>query len=280
MKFQKSLFLIFITIGLYACSTVKISYNWADYLFYRKIDSYFDIEDQEKFVETKLDKLHIWHRKEELPKYIIFLKEVKHRIKDGVVNEDLDWIHKGLRGFGRNLVTHITKDSVTFLASLSKEQIVYFEEKLSERNSKKLKRIQRPEKEKRAELLEEALEDVKEWIGDLSKEQINQVEAMIVVNKKKEMIKYNHKKNSQQRFIKFLKDRQNFTRFSERLNDWFFNYRRFYTKEYAAAVIERRKRTRSLIMAVDRFATKNQRANAIKKIDYYIKQIMELIDLE
>jgi hypothetical protein len=33
-------------------------------------------------------------------------------------------------------------------------------------------------------------------------------------------------------------------------------------------------------MVVDRFATKNQRANAIKKIDYYIKQIMELIDLE
>ncbi|MCP3922887.1 MAG: hypothetical protein GY714_09905 [Desulfobacterales bacterium] len=277
MKNKKIIFLIFLLMGFYACSTVKFGYNWADYLLYRRIDKHFDImPSQEEFIETKLDKLHIWHRNEELPKYIYFLEEVKHRVKNGIADEDINWFYKGLRGFGKGLVNYISKDSIKFLYSLSDSQIKYFEESISERNEKKLKRIKKPYSEKRDDLLENAIEDVEEWLGDLSKEQEKIVEGFIVVNNKIEMIKYNHQLRSQQRFIKILKEKKDFDKFSEKLNAWFFNYRRFYTKEYATVVIERRKRTRAMILQIDSFATEDQRENALEKIDNYIKIMKEI----
>ncbi len=277
MKNIKFFILVLLLMEFYACSTVKLGYNWADYLLYMRIDKYFDImSSQEEFIETKLDKLHIWHRKEELPRYIEFLEEVKLRVKDGIIDEDLNMVYKGLRSFGKGLANYITKDSIKFLYSLSESQIKYFEKTISERNEKKLERINKPEKEKREELLEEKVEDVEEWLGDLSKDQIKVVQSLILVNKKKEMIKYNHQIRSQQRFIKILKEKKDFEKFGEKLHDWFFNYRRFYTKEYSAVVTERQKRARTLILEIDRFATENQRTNAIEKIDDFIKIMKEL----
>ncbi len=273
-----SLVVIYITlVGLQACATLKMTYNWADYLVFWRIDSYFDVSGvQEEFLEAKLDKLHQWHRREELSRYVAFLEETQTRIQDGIDGDDLDWFNQRIRDLNANIARFVADDTVEFLSSLSNDQIAYLEKTLSEENEERLEEIQRTETEKIEELYEKVIETVEDWIGDLSEDQKKAIADKIAVDKHAETIWFNHRFTSQKRFIHLLKKEKSAESLRQPILEWYLNPERFYSKEYTAVVKERRIRNNAFIVFVDRMATKQQREYAIEQINQYKNQLLEL----
>jgi len=64
------LFLILVSL-LTSCSALSLTYNYADWLMYWRIDQYFDVSSYQKPVlQTHLTQLHSWHREQEIPRYV------------------------------------------------------------------------------------------------------------------------------------------------------------------------------------------------------------------
>ncbi|MBL6964883.1 MAG: hypothetical protein ISR55_13760 [Bacteroidetes bacterium] len=279
MKNRKILMLIcfsMLLLGIPACTSIKMTYNWADDLIYWRIDGYFDVSSSQKeFLERKLDNLHKWHRQVEIPKYIAFLEEIKTRLQNGIDMDDMVWYGRELKQFNKNLATFIAQDTAEFLASLSLEQIEYLKNKLDEDNEERMEKIKQIEEEAKAEATEKAIKSATDWWGDLSEDQKKVIEDSIVVDKKGQMVSYNHRIKSQQKFINLLKEKIPVDNLREQLLDWYLNPAQFYTREYLNIVIKRRNR-KSNFMKIDSLATQEQREHIIDKIDSYKTQLQEL----
>ncbi|MBT4638860.1 MAG: hypothetical protein HN945_16160 [Deltaproteobacteria bacterium] len=282
MKNRKILMLIGVSmllLGMQACTSIKMTYNWADYLIYWRLDSHFDISSSQKeILEKKLDNLHTWHRQVELPKYIVFLDEIKIRLQNGIDKDDMAWYGRELKQFNINLANFIAQDTAEFLTSLSSEQIAYLENKLNENNEERMEKIEQTKEEAKAEAIEKGIESATEWWGDLSEDQKKVIEAGIVIDKKSQMVAYNHRKKSQQKFINLLKEKIPIADLREQLLDWYLNPGQFYTQEYRSIAVKRRNRNNDNLVKIDSLATQKQRAHLIDKIDSYKKQLQELIN--
>ncbi len=87
-KLILSTVLLFLLAG---CSTTKLVYDYGDKFVSWQLDSYFELNDeQEDWVEERME-IHIeWHRMEELPRYKNFLTDIQNSSKDGLTMIELD----------------------------------------------------------------------------------------------------------------------------------------------------------------------------------------------
>jgi hypothetical protein len=75
------------------CAMVQMGYTHLDTLAAFKADEYFDLDPQQKQeFRARFDRLHEWHRREQLPEYAAFLTEVKSRLSKPPTREDIVWI--------------------------------------------------------------------------------------------------------------------------------------------------------------------------------------------
>ncbi len=67
-KIQRIILVLLLAVGLAACSAIKLGYNRLPELAYWWLDGYVDFnDDQTPQVRAELERLHAWHRAEELP---------------------------------------------------------------------------------------------------------------------------------------------------------------------------------------------------------------------
>lgn len=275
-------FILLILTGT-SCSSLKLAYNWTDVYFDIKIDDYFDVSaTQQDFLDIKLKSLHSWHRKVELPKYTAFLQETKHRLQNKVQKDDLTWFFNSTKQFNANIGYHMAADTAEFLSFLSREQIQYLEKKLVEEDEERFEKSKRLPKIRFQEAIEKTLDRTEDWLGELTEEQKIQIKQLWLsyLNTEDGMIRYRHRLRSHQEFVDLLKKHRATDQLQKRLLNWFLYPEVFYSDEYLKMRNRSHQRIEDYILLLDRIATIKQREYLNNVLDNYIKQILELYNVQ
>ncbi len=277
MRHLKIALAVLLLVALQSCISLKTWYNMSDYYIDYQLDRYFNVTStQEDFLDIGIDKLLTWHRREELPKYMVFLEGVKKRVKVGLTVEDLQWFNEEIKRFNANFACFLADDTAEFLSLLSEEQIQHLEEELVAYNEELLEKIEQPESEIREESIKKTIESIEQWLGDLSAMQKKKIEDLYVVSRGRTVAYYKQRLASQKRFVAVLRVGKSTSELRETVLELYLNPQKYYSKEYKKLAEARRVRNDQLILAIDKMATEEQREHMIALLDNYIREIADL----
>ena len=266
--------LLFLLAG---CSTTKLVYDYGDIYLLWQLDSYFDLSNkQEEWLEERI-KLHLeWHRSQELRSYKKFLIDIQNRVEDGLTMEELDEGFSRYEAKQQRLFERLIPDTALFLKSLSSEQINNLESKMLEENE------EMNEKNKnRSELIEERrenfLEQMEEWFGEFSPEQMIQINEWQVnwfvesTSPFEERMKYRIK--SQTQILALLRSFPD----GQELEKWMRNWSKSWGRDKNSDRKARILRNKNRILQVEKFINHEQRKHALLDLDDWVEILEQTI---
>lgn len=159
-------------------SIARVAYNNAPQLMGWYIDDYLDLTDQQRdTVRDQLERLHAWHRAQELPQVQRALEELVKRGDRGLTSNDAEWVYLAARGTYRRTLEAMVPEMATVLASLDASQIASLEKRFAKDNDKIKQDAARPEAERVKKRHKRLLEQAEEWVGPLTAAQITQLKT-------------------------------------------------------------------------------------------------------
>lgn len=242
-------------------------YRSADILLLRRINGYLDLSgEQETLAKKKLQRLHAWHRKSELPAYAQLLRQAAEKSRDGLDESEVVWLFKRMKDFERRIYKTTRQDTIDILLLLHEKQIAHLAEQFKESNEELEKQIALPAPKRLARRVEKAIEQVEDWTGSLSSEQKQKIRATVQGMPDTSAVRLRYRKERQAEFILLL--RRNPT--PAQLNAWFssrFGYEpsalpAYYRGPVARATVAYRK----FVLEVDGLLTEDQRKTARERL--------------
>jgi hypothetical protein len=188
---------------LAACSTVRLSYDNADWLLARIAARYVDLDGQQaRAFKARLDDFHAWHRVQELPHYAALCEDAAERLQRGLTAADVDWAIAALRERGRVLGRQAAAGLAPTLASLQEAQLRQLARSFAEDNRKfhdqQLRGDHGAQARRRSEWLVDRFED---WLGPLREAQRSQVEALVAAFPELPELRLEERRRRQEAFI-------------------------------------------------------------------------------
>lgn len=275
--FKKGVILV---VGIFLLSgcTLKLMYEYADWVLPWVIDDYFDLTaEQDEFLDQKIKQQLAWHKMSELPMYAQFLKEIKQKGEDGLIATELDWVYGRVDHLRKNIVRQLSSDTADFLANLTKQQIQYLEVQLLEYNESAQERLAMPVEERKQERAERTLEFLEEWVGTLSEEQKTQITQWSLALPDSLERRIQFRKQRQQEFVALLKNNHTAQTIEAHLLQWYLDIEAGYPPEYRKFLESRRLVVSEMILKIDQLLTPEQRQHAIGKIEALIADIEEIL---
>ncbi|MGA1600322.1 MAG: DUF6279 family lipoprotein [bacterium] len=257
------------------CSSLSLGYNNLNWLIRWELDSYFDLtSEQEAWLKTQLAAHIEWHRREELPQYVAFLREIQQRAGDGLTAEE--W-RGGIVRFeqGRaRLMDRLRPDAAAFLAGLTPQQLEHLREKMEEENQELAERLQEPREKRREERREETLENLEEWFGKLSPEQqtaFGEIYDRTASQEDPTENRLERRQRTQQEFLALLEQNPA----PEQASEWLWAWQRGWSQ--ASGSSDWRTRYEERMLAMDALLTPSQREHAARKLEGYALDLEKLI---
>ena len=266
--------LLFLLAG---CSTTKLVYDYGDKYLLWQLDSYFDLSNkQEEWLEERI-KFHLeWHRSQELRSYKKFLIDIQNRAKNGLTMEELDEGFSRYEAKQQRLFERLIPDTALFLKSLSSEQINNLESKMLEENEEMTEK-----NENRSELIQERrenfLEQMEEWFGEFSPDQMIQINEWQVnwfaesTSPFEERMKYRIK--SQTQILALLRSFPD----GQELEKWMRNWSKSWGRDKNSDRKVRILRNKNRILQVEKFINPEQRLHALRELDDWIEILEQTI---
>ncbi|CAE6931486.1 DUF6279 family lipoprotein [Vibrio sp. B1FLJ16] len=179
--------LIFFSVLILAGCTKAFLYNNLDWFVREYLDDYVTLnEEQESLLQERLVSLSEWHKKKELPRYIVHLKEWEAIKKSDVTLSYLQLNRDRIREHYERIVTKVAPDMFSLSLQLSEQQqrefLLNLQKDYKKRNAKY---ADKTEEEVREIVFDNTEEWANEWIGDLSKQQqayVKQFSNQVVLN--------------------------------------------------------------------------------------------------
>lgn len=261
------------------CSTVRIAYNNLDTVAAWMAHDYFDLDaaQRDEFAR-RFAQLHAWHRREELPEYIRFLKTIRQRTARGLRADDVLWVVDGLKQHYARIAAHSAADAAALLRTLTPAQIASFRLQL-DRSNRKFRETHRSddgEAARRKALERRALEQLHDWVGSLTDAQEKQVIGLLQVPLVDEL-RHRDRLRRQREFFTLLElrhgDRAKFTR---RVRDWLVNWESGRNVADARLVDAAWQARAGYYAAVDRLLTAEQRRHLLHRLQDYIDDLSAL----
>jgi hypothetical protein len=123
--------------GLAACSAVKLAYNNLHSAAYWWLDSYVDFNEQQApRVREDLERLHLWHRTEELPRFGEMLRAMEQLAPNDITAAQACAFVEEFKARLRALADQAEPAVVTLATGLQPEQLLHIEHKYEKNNQK------------------------------------------------------------------------------------------------------------------------------------------------
>ena len=169
---------LLITAGVISgCSRFELGYRYADWIIIYQLDSYFDLNgDQKDKAEDLVDDLVSWHKQNELPDYVHYASTVRNHIDAGLTRKDVSDLYDRYLGLRLRLYNKLIRKAGTFLAMVNAEQLSHLQDRMEEDNQKIEKQVVLPLPERMKIREEQMVEQFEEWIGDLTDRQEKMIE--------------------------------------------------------------------------------------------------------
>ena len=165
---------------LASCSTVEFAYNNAPGYLAGEFEDAFDANDaQREQADLALARFFAWHRQHELEIYRQTLDGAASQLGDGVSAEEFLDIVGELRQAWHRSLARLSEDFTPVLSTLSADQIDHYERYFRDKSERYDEYLAMTEDERREFRVEEELEDLEDWFGELSAAQRNAFAARL-----------------------------------------------------------------------------------------------------
>ena len=262
------------------CSMVRVGYGHVDTVAAWMAHDYFDLnaEQRDTFAQ-RFERLHAWHRSEQLPEYALFLEDVQQRTRRGLAAADVLWVVDGFRQRYARIAAHSAADAADLLATLSPEQIEAFKRHLDKINKKFLRenRSSDSDVERRKVVEKRTLSRLRDWAGSLSNAQEAQVIALLQSMPLVDKLRHEDRLRAQREFLALLEQRNGERRiFAQRLRHWLEHWETGRSAGQAQLFDESWKKRAEIYAAIDRLLTTEQRNHLLHRVQDYIDDFREL----
>jgi hypothetical protein len=277
-KYVPILFAVFLLMCGCDSTIYRLLYNSLDALLYRSVTRYISPSPgQGRFLKEKIDMHLRWHRKVELPKYIVTLQGLRERMAAGLKKSDIAWIQGRFDRHEADLYNAISNDVVSFLVSLDQKQVDQMERTMEERISE-FEKESRKSAEDRTRETERSFTWFMEFIyGNLSEIQKKEIARMARQMEDLEPERIRLYRERQAEFIALLRKKPDKDRVRDYISRLFINPEKSYPDYYRIPAERRGQYITESFLKFDReLVTPVQRSYACKKIDNLIQTVREL----
>ena len=275
----KSLFFTFILIFFISCSTTKIAYNFADVLVINWFESYFDFRESQRLdLEKKVERFFEWHRKSELPKVVVFLEEFKARYKDGLDQDDLNWVTPESKLLWKRILSYAEDDIASFLLTIDESQILEVNEEFHEKEDDSLiEQSKMSLEELRKDSLDRTCKALDNWLGDLEPNQKKQIATWIQPDSYWIAVKLRNREKFQNDLIDLLGSKETL---KENIHSWMSDPESHWTDEYKTNIEGKIREWEAITLRIDSITLPRQRKHVIEKIDGFVADFKDLAGIE
>jgi hypothetical protein len=271
-------FLFLILAGfLTSCSALSLSYHYADWLVFWRIDHYFDVSTYQKPVlQTHLTQLHSWHREQEIPRYVAFLQTIHRHWQDGLTQQELDEIFDQYTVLRGRLGSQVASESVEFLTTVKPEQVQHLEEVMQNENQEWLIELGEDAQTRKAKRVKRVLGWLRTWLGEIPPDQ--QQGFTEVIEQYPDTIDQwmAFRRYRQQQFATLLKSDGNSQTIEQQVHDWLVTPEKDAPPSYIEYVSYRNRNLKETILAIDSMVTPDQRQHASDRLQYLIEEVHQM----
>jgi len=265
-----------------SCSMVRLGYSHLDSVAAWMAQDYFDLNtDQRDAFARRFQRLHAWHRHDQLPDYAQLLEDLQQRVRNGLRSDDMLWLIDGLKQRYARIAIHAASDAADLLATLSPEQITGFQQQLTKDNQKFLRehRSQNSEAERRKAAERRALAQLRDWTGPLSDAQETQIISMLQTLPLMDQLRHEDRLRRQRELITLLELRSGDRKvFTQRLRDWLTQWEHGRSARHAQLFEESWRKRAAFYADVSRMLTAEQRDHLLHRLQDYSSDFRRLAE--
>lgn len=278
---KRSLYIIIaFTLFNCGCSSVSLFYRNADWYLQHKIDGYTSFNTrQEETIRREISNFLDWHRKYALPEYIIFLQNLNGTAQyDGRLKaENIALLRAQMMSLYRKSLMPAIRPAAEILSTLDSRQIQELGRNLAEENKK-----QKHEEldigrdaylDKRADKTLDFLEGL---VGDLSREQQQQVREMSRRLPLVRDIYIEQRETNQGRLMKLLGDHAGADRIASFMSLWILTPDATRTAQQQRDIRAFETASDEMIANIQGMLTIRQKVHLHKEISRYIDELQNL----
>ncbi len=274
-----AILLVFLLAALTGCSMIRVGYGQADTLAAWNASEYFDLDGQQRHeFLVRFERLHEWHRYEQLPEYADFLEAARSRLQKGLQREDVIWFVDGLKSRYRLIVSRGASDAADLLATLTPAQLDVLQRQWDKDNRKFIRehRLEDGQEERKQARATRTLKQFKDWVGSLGYEQEQILTAMLDGLPLIEDLRQQDRLRRQREFLKLLELRGNKAEFTTKLRHWLLNWEQSRAPEYNRQLGLWWDQRVQFFVEAYRLLTPHQRALAAHRLEDYVEDFRAL----
>ncbi|MCB1170464.1 MAG: hypothetical protein KDK25_09035 [Leptospiraceae bacterium] len=278
--FGNTLLLLILAGLLPGCSgfAFKTFYRNLDTLLQARVDNYLALtDDQEEFLEGRIDAHYRWHRYVELPRYAEASKSLAERIESGLKKEDLEETYSQMRAFRIRLASRIYPDALKVLKDFDPGLIEEQRRLMEEYNEDLAEKAASPAASRFARRLESNVEFFEFFLGDLNASQKDRIRRYTSESADTTVLYLLYRKQNQKRMISILrKGKAGHEELEDFLKQYMFNWESLYPPSYRNAVNRNRVLFYQVVLDLDRGLSKSQRQYASTRLQELATNFLEL----
>jgi len=270
--------LIGLVFFIQACS-LKYVYNQLDWIVVSYIEDFVTLdEEQSELLDKQIKKSFYWHRDTQLSLYSNWLQRFHHDVESGIDTNTVISHFDTLSTFITNILRRLADDIYVLLPTLTDEQINEILDQLSDTNDDFSDEFGDKNHQELVVLHQEKLvERYQEWIGDLSEQQINILNASA---KKSDFVygeRYQVRLKWQKLLSEILFKAKAGKDVKQEFKNLFLENNRFKSKATIKRIKARKIVSTNLIVSISKTLSDDQKQHLFNKIDNYKSLFMELI---
>ena len=263
---------------LSGCSVINVAYNNVDMAIRWLVDDYFDFNTrQQAQFNLDLQRVHAWHRREELPKYAMLCTETARRVEAGLKPADLDWMDNAMEARREALMHYAAGDFADVLATMEPVQFSVIDTKFAKENAKfRKEHLDGTPETLEKKRVKRSLERIEDWVGTLEPNQKERITTMVQAFPQSAEHRYMHRATRQKMLRELLEARLPKDKLEEGLRQWLTDWRNGRTAEHERVWVQWVKQLRQLMLELDAMLTPKQRLHLTQKLHGYAKDFTVL----
>jgi hypothetical protein len=265
---------------LAGCNLLSVGYGHLDTYAAWQAAEYFDLDThQRQEFKARFDRLHEWHRTEQLPDYAKFLAASGARVRSGVTSEDGEWIARGIEDRYRALMKRSADDAAAILMTLTPANMEALQRRWAKDNARYARehKVNGSPAEQQQARTERELKRIREWAGELTAGQEKKIAALAADLPLAPKLRYEDRLRRQREFVQLMASRGTDQRqFAERLRRFLAGWEEGRSPEFARFAAEWRRRQVEFYVEVARLLTPQQRAVLVNRVERYASDFTQL----
>ena len=262
---------------LSAGCTLKMTYNYADWLALWQIDHYFDLtRDQKEFLSDRLELILAQHRQQSLPKYERVMTDVREKFRKGLTDEDVDWFFAAYEELRDDLSGLFVEDGAQFLSSVDEKQLRYLEKTFSKSNEEIESRLEEDTHARLAKRAESTVDWIEDWLGPLTTEQEREIRQLSLALPDTLEAWLGYRQYRQETFLRLVSVTQNGGEEAKPLREWLLLPYKDAPPPYLEAREQMREGVKDMVLSIDRMMTTAQRRHVLDELEEVIEDLQDL----